>query len=118
METRQMTPIFLSTFSTVTVCTLISEFENSQNSFSCSPPFGPFLSVKYLNLGLELPIWTDHHIFIEIRQPEVTENLYYVSHGLTILSNYDLWILIIMQIFSNIEKIRRCLFQTKYFCIA
>ena len=29
--------------------TFISEFENTQNSFSFGPPYGPFWSVKYLN---------------------------------------------------------------------
>ena len=48
MVTRQMTPFFSSTFSDLFVV-LISEFENTQNSFSCGPPFGPFWSVKYLN---------------------------------------------------------------------
>ena len=31
--------------------TFISEFENTQNSFSCGLPFGPFWSVKYLNFS-------------------------------------------------------------------
>ena len=31
-------------------------FENSQSSFLCVPPFGPFWSVKYLNFGQKLPI--------------------------------------------------------------
>ena len=49
MKTRQMTPFFSSVFSALTVCTFIFVIENSQNAFSCSPPFGPFWSVKYLN---------------------------------------------------------------------
>ena len=48
MKTRQRTPFFLSTFSALFV-TLISEFENIQNSFSYDLPFAPFWSVKYLN---------------------------------------------------------------------
>ena len=43
METTQMTPFFSSTFSAVTV-TFISEFENTQNSFSCGSPFDKFWS--------------------------------------------------------------------------
>ena len=46
METRQMIPFFSSTFSALTST---SEFENTQNSFSCGLLFGPFWSVKYLN---------------------------------------------------------------------
>ena len=48
MKTRQTTLFFSSTFSTLFV-TFISEFENTQNSFSCGPLFGPLWSVKYLN---------------------------------------------------------------------
>ena len=29
--------------------TFISEFENTQNSFSCGASFGPFWSVKYVS---------------------------------------------------------------------
>ena len=76
METRQVTPFFSSTFSALTVCNI--DFENSQNSFSCGSPFGPFWSVKYLNFGQKLPIWTAHHTFLESRHPEVTKNPYYV----------------------------------------
>ena len=48
-ETGQMIPFFSSTFSAPFV-TFISEFENTQNSFSCgSPPYGPFWSEKYHN---------------------------------------------------------------------
>ena len=57
MKTRQMTSFFSSTFSTATVCTFIFVFEKSQNLFSC----GPFWSIKYLNFGQKLPIWTTHH---------------------------------------------------------
>ena len=56
----------------------IIEFENTQNSFSCGPSFGPFWSVKYLNFGQKLPIWTTHHTFLESRHPEVTKNPCYV----------------------------------------
>ena len=41
-------------------------------------PFGPFWSVKYLNGGQKLLIWTAHHNFLESTQPEVTKNPYYV----------------------------------------
>ena len=56
----------------------IFAFENSQNSFSCGPLFGPFVSGKYFNSGKKLPIQTTYHTFLERRQPEVTQNLYYV----------------------------------------
>ena len=51
MKTRQMTPFFSSTFSAQFI-TFIFVFRNSQNSFPCGPPFGPFWSVKYLNFGV------------------------------------------------------------------
>ena len=73
METRQMIPFFSSTFSDLFL-TFIFTFENSQNSFSCGPPFGPFWFVKYLNFGQKLPIRTAHHTFLESRHPEVTKN--------------------------------------------
>ena len=50
METRQMTPFFSSTLSALAFVTFIFIFENSQNSFLCGLPFGPFWSVKYLNV--------------------------------------------------------------------
>ena len=78
METRKMTPIFSSTFSTLTVCNIFFLFENSQNLFWCGAPFGTFWSVKYLNFGQKLLIWTIHHTFLESRHPEVTKNPYYV----------------------------------------
>ena len=53
-------------------------FENSQNSLSCGPTFGPFWSVNYLNFGQKLPSSIAHHTFLESRHPEVTKNLYYV----------------------------------------
>ena len=70
METRQGTSFFASTFSTLFV-TFVSVFENL---FSCGLPLGPFWSVKYLNFGQKLPIWTTHHTFLESRHPEVTKN--------------------------------------------
>ena len=65
MEARQMTPFFSSTFSVFVA--FIFVFENGQNSFSCSPPFGPFWSVQYVNFGQKLPIRTTHHTFLESR---------------------------------------------------
>ena len=41
-------------------------------------PFRPFWSVKYLNFGQKLPIWTTHHTFIENEHPEIAKNRYYV----------------------------------------
>ena len=77
METRQIPPIFPSTFSTLTACNIFA-FETSQNSFSYGPPFGPFWSVKYLNFRKKLPIQTIHLTFLENRHLEVTENPNYV----------------------------------------
>ena len=77
METRQMTPFFSSTFSSLFV-SFIFVFENNQNSFSGGRPFGPFWSVKCLNFERKLPIWTTHHTFLESTHPEVTKNSYYV----------------------------------------
>ena len=51
-------------------------FENSQNSFSCGPPLGPFWHVKHLNFRQKLP--KDHHTLLESRHTEVTKNPYYV----------------------------------------
>ena len=64
METKQMTPFFSSTFSALTVFNFISEFKNTQNSFSC----GQFWSAK------NLWIWAAHHTFLESRHPEVSKN--------------------------------------------
>ena len=94
-----MTPFFSSTFYALFV-TFIFIFGNSQNSFSCGVPFGPFWSVKYLNFGQKLPIRTTHHTFLESRHPEVTKNQYYVlspewrqkkvsAHGLHLLPSID-----------------------------
>ena len=78
MGTKQMTPFFPSSHSLFLI--FISEFENAQNSFSCSPPFGPFLLVCKIPrfLAKSSPIQTAHHTFVESRRPEVTKNLYYV----------------------------------------
>ena len=65
-----MIPVFHLLFTLQLFVTFIFIFENSQNSFSCGPHFGPFWSVKYLNFG--------HDIFLESRHAEVTKNPYYV----------------------------------------
>ena len=78
METIQMIPVFNLLFTLQLFVTFIFIFENSQNSFSCGPHFGPFWSVKYLNFGQELPSQSTHHIFLESRHAEVTKNPYYV----------------------------------------
>ena len=49
--------IFSFTFSSVFV-TFIFVFENSQNLYSCGPPFYPFWSVKFRNFQQKLPIST------------------------------------------------------------
>ena len=67
ISTRQTIPFFSSTFSSMFL-TFTFVFENSQNSFSCGPLFGPFWSVKYLNFGQKLPFRTAHHTFLERRQ--------------------------------------------------
>ena len=77
--------------------TFIFVIENSQNSFSCSLSFDPLRSVKYLNFEPNLPIWTNHHTFLESKHPEVTKNRYYVlflkgsqkkisAHGLYVIT--------------------------------
>ena len=82
--------------------TLISEFENTQNSFSCGLHFGPFWSVKYLNFEKKLPIWTAHHTFLESKHPEVTTNPYHIlflegsqkkvsTHGLFVIIQSNPW---------------------------
>ena len=50
METKQMTPFFHLLFLLKLFVTFISEFENIQSSFLYGPPFGPFRSVKKLDL--------------------------------------------------------------------
>ena len=69
--------IFSSTFSTLFVI-FIFVFENSQNSFSCCPPFDPFWFVKFCNSQQKLPIWKVHHTFIESKHPEVAKNPCYL----------------------------------------
>ena len=54
-----MTPVFSSTFSALTVLTFISEFENTQNLYSCAP----FWSAK------NFWIRKVYHTFLEIRHP-------------------------------------------------
>ena len=78
MKTRQMTHFFHLLFPLELFVTFSFVFKNSQNSFSCVIPFGPFWSVKYLNFGKNLPIRTTHHTFLEIRHTKVTKNPYYV----------------------------------------
>ena len=75
METRQMISFLYPLFPLFV--TFISEFENSQNSFSFGPPFDPFWSVKYINVGQKLSIRTAEHTFVESRHPEDTKNSYY-----------------------------------------
>ena len=75
METRHMISFLYLLFPLFV--TFISEFENSQNSFSFGPPFDPFWSVKCINVGQKLPIRTAEHTFVESRHPEDTKNSYY-----------------------------------------
>ena len=77
METRQMTPFFSSTFSALTV-TFISEFENTQNSFSCGSPFDKFWSIKYLNFMPEATDSDSSSYFSRKQTSEVTKNQCYV----------------------------------------
>ena len=63
-EAMQMTPFFHLLFLVLLCVTFTFVFENSQ-----------LWSVKYLNIGQKLPIWTPHHTFLESRQhPEVSKN--------------------------------------------
>ena len=75
MKTREMNSFFI--FSSLFV-TFILLFENSQISFSCSPSFGLFRLVKYLNFEQNDQIWTDHQAVLEIKHLEVPKNPYYV----------------------------------------
>ena len=68
MDIRQLTSLFSSNFPALFV-RFIFVSENGQNLFSCDPPFGPFWSVKYLNLGQKLLIQTSRHTFLQSRQP-------------------------------------------------
>ena len=56
MEATQMTPFFHLLLLLYLFVTFISDFENTQNSFPCGPPFVQFWSVKYLYF---LPKTTD-----------------------------------------------------------
>ena len=76
--TTQVISFFHLIFPIELFVTFIFVFEISRNSFSCGPSFGPFWSVKYLNFGQKLQIWTTHHTFLESRHPEVAKNSYYV----------------------------------------
>ena len=78
METTQMISFSSSTFSALFV-TFIFVFENSQNSFSCGPHFGPFWSTKYLNLRQKLSILTAYHTFLESRHLEAKKNPYCIQ---------------------------------------
>ena len=78
MKTRQIPFFFHLLFPLELFVTFIFVFGNSQNSFSCGPPFGPFWSVKYLNFGRKLRIRTTHDTSLESRNPDVTKNPYYV----------------------------------------
>ena len=79
MKTRQMTPLFLSTFSDLTVGNIpFWIWKYSKFSFMWLAPFGLFWSVKYLNFWLKLPTQAGHHTFAESRHPEVTKNVYFV----------------------------------------
>ena len=51
--------------------TIISEFENAQNSFRCG-------SFWFSIFGQRLLIWTVYHTFLEKKHTEITKNLYYV----------------------------------------
>ena len=82
--------IFASTFYAATVCKIHFCIRKSQNSFSCSPSFGPFLSVKYLNLGKKLPIRTAHHTFLESRHTEANKNPFYVLSPMGDKKSYQL----------------------------
>ena len=66
METRKMTQFFHLLFPLILFVTLIFVSEKSKNSFSCGPPFDPFLFVKYLNFGQKLPNGTAHILFQKI----------------------------------------------------
>ena len=83
--------IFSSTFSAVFV-TFIFVFENSQNLFSCGPPFDPFWSVKSRNFWQTLPIWTTTILLQKVNtlQPtEFTTAFSICRHGATINKNHD-----------------------------
>ena len=82
MDTRQITPLFSSIFSALTVCnTDFWIWKNSKLIFSCSTTFSPFLSVKYFKFGQKLLIWRAYNTFLERRQPEVTKNVFFPLKG-------------------------------------
>ena len=70
-----MTPFFSSTFYALFV-TFIFIFENSQNSFWCGPPVGPFWSVKYLTFGQKLPVLRLLKIHIMFCPPSGARKMY------------------------------------------
>ena len=80
METKKMTSFFSSAFSTLFEA-FIFVFQNSRNSFACGLPFGPFWSVKYLNLGQKLPIRTAHHIFLVVYTLRLLKIYIFVPRG-------------------------------------
>ena len=84
-----MTPSFMYFFCSLLV-TFIFVFENSQNSVSYGPLFGPFSSVKCLNFGQKLPIRTAHHIFLKSRHPEVSKNPHHVFPSMGSRKRYQL----------------------------
>ena len=77
---KKMTSFFSSAFSTLFEA-FIFVFQNSRNSFACGLPFGPFWSVKYLNLGQKLPIRTAHHIFLVVYTLRLLKIYIFVPRG-------------------------------------
>ena len=56
----------------------IFAFDNSQNSFSCGPPFDRFWSVELLAEAINLG---NDHTFIKTKHPEVAKNsCYFCPH--------------------------------------
>ena len=74
MKTRQMTPFFSSTFSTLFVC----------NTHFCNWKLVPSLVHSGLSntwiFGQKLPIQTAHYTFLESRHHDITKNLYCFVH--------------------------------------
>ena len=79
-------------------------FENSQNSFSCGPPLGPFWHVKHLNFRQKLP--KDHHTLLESRHPEVTKNPYYALFPEGSQKSISLWPIIEIMKMNTKEKVK------------
>ena len=78
METRQMTPFFSSTFSTLSVCN--SHFciwKQSKFIFMWSYIWS-ILVCKIPQFWEKLSVWTVHHTFLESIHSDVFKNLYYV----------------------------------------